>query len=67
MNFYARASEKIRPFAQLGINWTQFEAQEEGVPIFKEGNSNLILTAGLEIDVFSSNRDTLAAVLGLKS
>lgn len=50
--FYTRATENIRPFAQLGANWTQSEAQVSGEPSFKETETNLILTAGLEVDVF---------------
>lgn len=51
-NFYTRATENIRPFAQLGVNWTQSEAKVSGGPSFKETETNLILTAGLEVDVF---------------
>ncbi len=53
-NFYTRVTEHIRPFAQLGINWTRSEAQISGGPRLQETETNLILAAGVEFDVFSS-------------
>ena len=50
-SFYTQATDRIRPFAQLGINYTQSELRMPGFDKFKESDTNLILTVGLEADV----------------
>lgn len=49
--FYSKATENIRPFAQLGLNHKQMELKRPGDPTLDETETKLILTAGLEIDV----------------
>lgn len=51
-NFYTRATENVRPFVQLGINWSQISAKISGGPSFKETDTSLVLAAGVEVDVF---------------
>ncbi len=54
--FYTRATENIRPFVQLGLNWTNanVEASAPGFSINDnvDSGANLILHGGVEIDVF---------------
>lgn len=50
--FYARATENVRPFVQLGVNFNQSELQIPGDPTLDDTETNLILAAGLEVDVF---------------
>lgn len=52
LSFYARATENIRPFVQLGINWTKFDVQSSLGLSVKESDTGLVLTAGVEVDVF---------------
>lgn len=56
LNFHARATENIRPFVQLGMNWTQSDLRATA-PGFSASDKNsdayLILTGGVEVDVFS--------------
>lgn len=49
--FYTRATENIRPFAMVGINWSSIEAQIAGGPTFKETDTSVIITGGVEVDV----------------
>lgn len=55
LNFFARATENIRPFVQLGMNWRQADLKAT-TPGFafrqKDSDTNLILTGGVEVDVF---------------
>lgn len=52
VNFYTRATESIRPFVQLGINWSQFDAERSDGATLKESDTSLLLSAGVEVDVF---------------
>ena len=56
-SFYTRATENIRPFAQLGVNWSQtrVSASAPGFSVNEnDSDNNLILTAGVEVDVVPS-------------
>lgn len=55
MNFFARATENIRPFVQLGMNWRQADVKATALGFsFRhlDSDTNLILTGGVEVDVF---------------
>lgn len=55
LNFYSRATENIRPFMQLGVNWTHadYQATAPGFSFSdQDSEANLILTGGVEVDVF---------------
>lgn len=54
--FYSRATESIRPFVQLGLNWTNAKV-EASAPGFSasdnlDSGANLILHGGVEVDLF---------------
>ena len=55
LNFFARATENIRPFVQLGMNWRQADVKATALGFsFRhlDSDTNLILTGGVEVDVF---------------
>lgn len=55
LNLFTRATEDIRPFAQLGINLAQTQYRATIGPFSfrdRDNDTSLILAAGVEVDVF---------------
>ncbi len=49
--FYAHATDNIRPFAQLGINWNQVGVGISSGPSLTVTDTSLIFVGGVEVDV----------------
>ncbi|TXT18526.1 MAG: hypothetical protein FD138_4440 [Planctomycetota bacterium] len=55
LNLFTRATEDIRPFVQLGVNWAQTEVRGSFGPFTfseRDTETSLIVAGGVEVDVF---------------